>query len=154
MHRFERDTLRARPPTAFAEDRQIRFQDVDAAGIIFYPRLLEYCHDLLVGFYAANGAALTEVLREPTWLAPIRHAEVDYFKPLRFGDPVEVALVSAHLTASEATLGFRVARRAGSGEVCAVAQSVHTFVDARTFSRVAMPESLRVAFEAVGQLAP
>jgi YbgC/YbaW family acyl-CoA thioester hydrolase len=154
MYRFERDTLRGRPPSAFAQERQIRFQDVDAAGIIFYPRLLEYCHDLLVDFFALNGAPLPEVLRDPTWISPIRHAEVDYFKPLRFGDPVEVALVSAHLSPSEVTLGFRVARRGGAEEVCAVAQSVHTFVEPRTFKRVPLPEPLRAAFEAIGELSP
>lgn len=154
MFRFERDTLRARPPTAFAQDRQIRFQDVDAAGIIFYPRLLEYCHDLLVDFFAVSGVPLPEVLRAPTWVSPIRHAEVDYFKPLRFGDPVEIALVSAHLSPSEVTLGFRVARRGGSEEVCAVAQSVHTFVDPNTFKRVALPEPLRAALAAIGELSP
>lgn len=152
MFRFERDTLRTRPTTAYAEDRLIRFQDVDAAGIIFYPRLFEYCHDLLVRFFAENGAPLPEVLREKNWISPIRHAEVDYFKPLRFGDPVEVALVSAHLLTSEVTLGFRVARQGGSGEVCAVAQSVHTFVDPQTFTRVSLPESLRAALEAIGDL--
>jgi YbgC/YbaW family acyl-CoA thioester hydrolase len=153
MFRFERDTLRARPATAYVEDRAIRFQDVDAAGIIFYPRLLEYCHDLLARFFSENGAALPEVLREGNWLAPVRHAEVDYFKPLRFGDPVEVALVSAYLSTSEVTLGFRVARRDGSDEVCAVAQSVHTFVDAHTFTRIPLPDALRAGLEAIGNLA-
>lgn len=149
MHRFERDTLRRRPESAFAEERAIRFQDVDAAGIIFYPRLFEYCHDLLVAFFAHAGAPLHENLRAPTWLAPIRHAEADYFKPLRFGDRVEVAIVAAVLTDSEVSLGFRIAR-AGRDEVCAVAQSVHTFVDPGTFQRRPVPEPLSSAFLRIG----
>jgi len=149
MHRFERDTLRRRPDSAFAGERAIRFQDVDAAGIIFYPRLLEYCHDTLVDFYAAAGAPLHENLRAPTWLAPIRHAEADYFKPLRFGDRIEVAIVAAVLADSEVALGFRIARSEG-GEVCAVVQSVHTFVEPRTFQRCPVPEPLRAAFLRIG----
>lgn len=127
----------------------MRFQDVDAAGIIFYPRLLVYCHDLLLEFFAHAGAPLHEVLREGSWLAPIRHAEADYFKPLRFGDQVEVALVRAHLEPTEVALGFRIAR-SGGGEVCAVAQSVHTFVDRVSFRRIPLPEPLRTAFAALG----
>jgi len=149
MHRFDRDTLRRRPDSAFGEQRQIRFQDVDAAGIIFYPRVLEHCHDVLLSFFAAAGAPLHEHLRAPTWLAPIRHAEADYFKPLRFGDAVEVALVAAEVAETEVTLGFRVARTSG-GEVCAVAQSVHAFVSAQTFQRCPVPEPLRSAFLRLG----
>lgn len=145
MHRFERDMLRRRTDSAFGQTRTIRFQDVDAAGIIFYPRLFEYCHDTLVAFFAAAGAPLHENLRAPTWLAPIRHAEADYFKPLRFGDPVEVAIVAAVLADSEVSLGFRIART-DKDEVCAVAQSVHTFVDPATFQRRALPEPLRAGF--------
>lgn len=149
MHRFERDTLRRRTDSAFAETRAIRFQDVDAAGIIFYPRLLEYCHDTLVAFFAAAGAPLHENLRAPTWLAPIRHAEADYFKPLRFGDPIEVAIVAAVLAESEVSLGFRIART-DKDEVCAVAQSVHTFVVPASFQRRPVPEPLKAAFLRIG----
>lgn len=149
MHRFDRDRLRQRPETAFAEQRQIRFQDVDAAGIIFYPRVLEHCHDVLLSFFSAVGAPLHEQLRAPTWLAPIRHAEADYFKPLRFGDAVEVALVAAEVAESEVTLGFRVAR-SGSDEVCAVAQSVHAFVEPKSFQRCPVPEPLKSAFLRIG----
>ncbi len=150
MHRFERDTLCHRPDTAFAEQRQIRFQDVDAVGIIFYPRLLEHCHDVLLAFFSAAGAPLHEHLRAPTWLAPVRHVEADYFKPLRFGDAVEVALVAAEVAETEVTLGFRVARAAG-GEVCAVAQSVHTFISPGSFQRCPVPEPLRSAFLRIGR---
>ncbi|MDQ2644982.1 MAG: acyl-CoA thioesterase [Myxococcota bacterium] len=149
MHRFEREQLRRRTDSVFAETRTIRFQDVDAAGIIFYPRLLEYCHDTLVAFFAAAGAPLHENLRSPTWLAPIRHAEADYFRPLRFGDPIEVAIVAAVLLDSEVSLGFRIART-DKDEVSAVAQSVHTFVTPATFQRCRVPEPLRAAFLKIG----
>ncbi len=43
MHRFERDELKTLTKSSFARDLSIRFQDVDAAGIIFYPRVLELC---------------------------------------------------------------------------------------------------------------
>jgi YbgC/YbaW family acyl-CoA thioester hydrolase len=145
MYRFERDTLRQRPEFAFAEQRQIRFQDVDAAGIIFYARVLDYCHDVLVSFIAAAGTPLHEHLRKPSWLAPIRHAEADYFKPMRFGDAIEVSLVAAKLEESEVVLGFRMART-DSQEVCVVAQSVHAFVDPKSFQRVPVPEPLKSAF--------
>lgn len=90
------------------------------------------------------GSPLPETLRSATWLAPVRHAEADYFKPLRFGDHVTVELRRAHLAETEVTLGYRIAR-SGGGEVCAVGQVVHTFVERASFERTAIPELVRRA---------
>lgn len=146
MHRFERDDLKLSRPRAFVESRAIRFQDIDAAGIIFYPRVLEMFHDTYEGFLAFAGCPLPEVLQSGTWLAPVRHAEADYFKPLRYGDQIAVEICRAHLSETEATLGYRIARPAG-GEVCVVGQVVHTFVDRATFKRTPIPGPVRRALE-------
>jgi len=146
MHRFDREELKRSRPTAFVDPRAIRFQDIDAAGIIFYPRVLEMFHDIYVAFLAFAGAPLPEVVRAGTWIAPVRHAEADYFKPLRFGDPVSVEICRAHLSETEATLGYRIAR-SDQGEVCVVGQVVHTFVDRASFKRTPIPEPIRLALE-------
>ena len=146
MHRFDREELKLSRPRAFVDHRAIRFQDIDAAGIIFYPRVLEMFHDAYAGFLAFAGCPLPQVLSRDSWLAPVRHAEADYFKPLRFGDEVGVEICRAHLTETEATLGYRIART-GSGEVCAVGQVVHTFVERATFKRTPLPELVRRALE-------
>src|SRR3954469_14243645 len=104
MHRFDRQELKLSRPSAFVERRAIRFQDIDAAGIIFYPRVLEMFHDAYAAFLAFAGSPLAEVMRTGTWIAPVRHAEADYFKPLRLGDEVAVAICRAHVVETEATL--------------------------------------------------
>ena len=144
MHRFDREELKRSRPTAFVDPRAIRFQDIDAAGIIFYPRVLEMFHDAYAAFLAFAGSPLAEVMRSGTWIAPVRHAEADYFKPLRLGDEVTVAICRAHVAETEATLGFRVAR-VPNDEICVVGQVVHTFVDRATFKRTAMPDGVRRA---------
>jgi 1,4-dihydroxy-2-naphthoyl-CoA hydrolase len=149
MFRFERDRLKQAPSGAFKLEVAVRFQDVDAAGIIFYPRALELCHDAYVAFLEQAGLPLHEILRGP-WLAPVRHAEADYLKPLRFGDRVEVALVAAHLETmpnpTEVTLGFRIAR---GTEPAILSQTIHTFVERKSFQRTAVPEELRKALAPV-----
>src|SRR6187551_690769 len=148
MHRFDRDELKLSRPRAFVDRREIRFQDIDAAGIIFYPRVLEMFHDTYGAFLAFAGAPLPEVLRSGTWLAPVRHAEADYFKPLRFGDPVQIEICRAFVQETEATLGYRIARAEG-GEVCVVGQVVHTFVERATFKRTPMPGPVQRALVAI-----
>jgi YbgC/YbaW family acyl-CoA thioester hydrolase len=152
MFRFERDALRLPAANAFTRERPIRFQDVDAAGIIFYPRALELCHDVYVEFLAEVGFPLHESLAGD-WLAPIRHAEADYLRPLRFGDHVEIAIVAAHLgpaaPPSEVTLGYRITSLS-DGEVAIVAQTVHTFLDRKSFRRTAIPDGLERVLGAFG----
>ena len=139
MHRFDREELKRPSPHAFIDRRAIRFQDIDAAGIIFYPRVLEMFHDAYGAFLAFAGCPLASVVKAGKWIAPVRHAEADYFRPLRFGDEVDVEICRAHVTETEATLGYRVVRSGGE-EVCVVGQVVHTFVERSTFTRTAMPE--------------
>jgi 1,4-dihydroxy-2-naphthoyl-CoA hydrolase len=144
MHRFDREELKLSRAHAFVDPRAIRFQDIDAAGIIFYPRVLEMFHDAYAAFLALAGTPLREVMSHDTWIAPVRHAEADYFKPLRLGDEVRVEISRAHVSETETTLGYRVAR-AATEEVCVVGQVVHTFVDRGTFKRIAIPELVRRA---------
>ncbi len=137
MHHFDKRDLRNRTAGYFHHALSVRFQDVDAAGIVFFARVLDYVHDAYVGLLAELGSDLPSVLRERRWAAPLRHVEADYFEPLRFGDRITVAVVAAHVAETEIALGWQILRRDG---VAAVAQTVHVFVDARSFERCAVPE--------------
>lgn len=139
MHRFDKRDLRGRTTRYFRHQLEVRFQDIDAAGIVFFARFLEYMHDGYVALLAELGSELSEVLREKRWAAPIRHAEVDYFAPLRFGDRLDVDVVAAHVADTELTLGYQLL---GNGKLAAVGQTVHTFVDPASFQRIAIPEVL------------
>jgi 1,4-dihydroxy-2-naphthoyl-CoA hydrolase len=146
MFRFEKATLVALPEGTHAESRGVRFQDVDAAGIVFYPRIIEYCHDAFAGFLERAGQPLSAALEARAWAAPIRHVEADFLRPLRFGQTVRVSLVARHLEPSEVVLGFQVRVE---GVVHAVVQSVHTSVDLQSFQRVDFPEALRAVLSSV-----
>ncbi len=140
MFSFDKARLIGLLPPGFSESRSVRFQDVDAAGIVFYPRIIEYCHDVYVSFLGAHGQPLDQVLRERTWAAPIRHSQADFLKPLSFGQQVDVSLVLAHLESTEATLAFQLTL---AGSVLAIVQSVHAFVSVEGFRRIPIPEPVR-----------
>lgn len=144
MHRFDREELKLARSSAFIDARTIRFQEIDAAGIIFYPRILEMFHDAYAALLAAAGTPLRDVMTKDSWIAPVRHAEADYFKPLRLGDEVRVEISRAHVSETETTLGYRLVR-GHVAEVCAVGQVVHTFVDRAAFKRIPIPEPVRRA---------
>ncbi len=146
---FDIKLLRESTGSVFSVERTVRFQDVDAAGIVFHPRILEYFHDTFCEFLAANGHPLDRVLRERQWGSPLSHAEADFFTPLRFGDRIAVEMVKADLALSEVTVGHRL-RRLEDGRVAAVGQTVHVFIDSAGVRRIEVPQGLRAAFEQLG----
>ena len=149
---LSRDSLLA-AASGFSLELPIRFQDVDAAGILFFARVLDYCHDGYVGFLGAAGCPLHQTLAAGEWIAPLVHAEVDFIRPLRFGERVVVHLVAARRRGSVYTIGYRLERPRDieathdqrPGEAVAVAQTVHVVVDRRSFTRTAPPEALQHA---------
>jgi len=144
-------TALATGPACWSCPVEVRFQDVDAAGIVYFPRLISYFHDAYVSVLAARGLPLHELIKTSPWIAPIRRAEADFLRPVRFGDRIHAALVRAQASTSSIALGWRLTS-GGSGlegapgaVVHATGKTVHTFVD-RSFQRAALPEEMRRAF--------
>lgn len=148
MYRFDRSAL-LKAPEGFGCDREVAFQDVDAAGLVFFATAFVYMHEAYAAFMAHAGTPLPEVIASGKWLAPLRHAEADYLHPLRFGDQMRVSLVAAHLEETETTIGYRISVPARA-QVCTVGQSVHAFLD-RDFQRIPVVEPLRAALVDIGE---
>jgi YbgC/YbaW family acyl-CoA thioester hydrolase len=137
---FSREELVSAAPVGAVYSHIIRFQDVDAAGVVFYPRILEYFHDAYVAFLRAAGHPVESAIAHKSWATPIRQVEATFLRPLRFGDPAETALVKVMLEGSDLSLGFRTAVR---GNAAAIGVARHVFVDAATFKRREPPADLR-----------
>ena len=128
--------------------RSVRFQDIDAAGILYYPRAFEYFHDAYLAHLAAHGIDVPAVLRERTWGAPLAHAEADFRAPMYFGDPIVVEIEGAEVGRSSLSVRYRV--RADSREtdpkVYCSGKTVHVFLDVTTFRPRDLPGDVRAAF--------
>ncbi len=127
--------------------RRVAFQEADAAGVVFFARFLDYFHDAYVDFLRARGLALEAAFEDGTWMAPVRRAEADYRRPLRFGDEIDVSIVRIEVGNTEFTLHYRVDTAAG---LACEGVTRHVSVDHRTFRRVEIPTVLRRALESRG----
>ena len=146
---FSTDELLSATGGAFTESRMARFQDVDAAGIVFFPRLFEFFHDAYISFFHAHRIRVDEVLATRAWAAPLRRADAEFLRPVRFGDDLQVSLVKARVEGSELTVGFRIAH-AKTQKVAAVGWTLSVFVDPANFRRIDVPEAVREAFSLIG----
>lgn len=122
--------------------RVVAFQEVDAAGILFYARIFDYFHDAYVGLLRDRGAPLESALRDGSWVAPLNRAEAEYLRPLRFGDAIDVVVAAVRMQETEYAVEYRVEV---GGEVAAVGRTRHVSVDPATFRRAPVPSMLREA---------
>lgn len=124
----------------------VRFQDVDAAGIVFFARVFDLFHDAFVATLRDGGVRLEDVLRDRQWGAPLVHAEADYSKPLSFGDELvtEVTVVARGETSM--TVRHVVRRR---GVTCATGLTKHVFIDRETGRPRPVPEEVLAALGGV-----
>lgn len=141
---FQRDEILSSQRVIASEERPIRFQDVDAAGTIYYARVFEYFGDVYVRMLAESGLDMPTSLVRRESATPLAHAEAQYLAPLVFGDRVTVKLVLARVGKTSTSYAYRIEK----GDVVAViGQTVNVWIDPKTFAPMAVPESLRAHLE-------
>lgn len=141
---FERDEIVSSPRVFASEDRPIRFQDVDAAGTIYYARMFEYFGDVYLRLLGEAGLDIPTSLARRESATPLAHAEAQYLAPLSFGDRVRVKIVLARAGKTSTSYAYRVEK---GDVVAAIGQTVHVWIDPKTFSPIAVPDSLRKYLE-------
>jgi YbgC/YbaW family acyl-CoA thioester hydrolase len=124
---------------------EIRFQDVDAAGILFFARVFDLFHDAFFAGLAARGIRFAEVLAAKRWASPLVHAEADYRRPMRFGDRVVVELVRVELGNTSMTTRYRIRGADDPNQVHASGHLVHAFVLLEPFRSCPVPDEVRDA---------
>lgn len=132
------------PALCFAR-RPVRFQDVDAAGIVFFARAFDMVHDVYVEHLRERGVSMARVLEEGPWVMPLVHAEADYKAPMKFGEDVLVELMRVELGATSYTLHARIRAADKPARVHCAVRTVHVVVDRRDFRPIPVPEPLREA---------
>jgi 1,4-dihydroxy-2-naphthoyl-CoA hydrolase len=118
----------------------IPFQDIDAAGIVFFAHLFRYAHEAYEHFMSDQGHSLADILRNGDFLLPVVHAEADYRRPLRHNESVIIEVSVKQLGDSSFTLEYHCLDTAG--ELRAELQTVHVALDATSRKPIAIPAAL------------
>jgi 4-hydroxybenzoyl-CoA thioesterase len=118
--------------TPFTLRVPIMFHDVDAAGTAYYPRLVDYCHCAFEAFFNARiGPSYSKVIGGGVGF-PSVHFEVDFIKPIRHGDVIEIGVSVDHVGRTSIALAFEA--RCGK-TVRFRARKVVVVVDLRTMTK-------------------
>lgn len=84
---------------------RIYYEDTDAAGVVYYANYLKYMERARTEWCSANGYELRELAEEYGFLMVVRNVNVEYLKPARLGDRLEV--VSEAKNAGKTSMVFQ-----------------------------------------------
>jgi len=119
----------------------IPFQDIDAAGIVFFAHLFRYAHEAYEQFMSEGDHSLASILKTGEYLLPLVHAEADYKQPLHHNEVITVELSVKKLGETSFTLQYHYLD--SNGGLRAVAETVHVTLDAAQQKPMQIPDSLR-----------
>ena len=123
----------------------VRFGDLDAAGIAYYPNLVNFLHEALEDFFTGHvGRSYPEIFGEGIG-SPTVKVEMEFLSPVRYGDWVDIGVVVEHV--GRTSLRVRYDASVG-GRAVFRARNTMVIVDLKTFRPTPPPPWLRGRFEA------
>jgi YbgC/YbaW family acyl-CoA thioester hydrolase len=133
--------------SGFETTIQVRFGHVDPAGIAYFPRLFDYIHDVFEEVWEEHvGQRYYHLLLERRIGFPLVHSDVDFSKPLRFGDRPRVLVTTEHLGRASLRLRYRFYLE---DELCLDARMTTACINLDTMKSVPIDPLHRERFEAL-----
>ena len=130
--------------SVFTLQQQVRFGDVDPAGIVYFPRIYDYLHEAFEELWEVHaGSRYYHLLLERRIGFPLVHSEVDFQAPLRFGDRPIVRITCFKL--GETSLGLHYVYEVGE-HVCVDARQTTVCVNTKTMKPQPLPPEFRERF--------
>lgn len=130
-----------------ALEREIRFEEVDPAQIVFFARFFSYAHEAMERFFAPLEGGYPRLIAERRVGLPAVHVEATFHSPLRYGDTVRIETTVARLGRRSATLRYRMFRKK-DGVLAAEVRHTVVCSDMSAIASRDMPADVRSLFEA------
>ena len=127
---------------SFTYTRTVRFQDTDAAGVVYFANVLAMCHEAYEASLAASGINLRAFFSNPEVAFPIIHASVDFYRPMFAGDRLTIQLTPKQVTGDEFEIAYQVFSGEVVGKSAAKALTKHVCINAISRNRKQLSEEL------------
>ncbi len=126
----------------FTYPRPVRFEDVDAAQIVFFSRFLNYCHEAMEALFGDLPGGYVGLIVERHIGLPAVHVECDFTSPLRYGDVARIDVTLDRIGRSSCAFRY-VITRVADGAPVAVILHVCAVSDLRALRSIPIPDDMR-----------
>ena len=129
-------------PEPFSLPVRVYYEDTDAGAVVYYANYLRFMERARTEWLDALGFALPAIEREHGVIFAVHRAEIDFVRPARLADRLDVTVEPAARGASRIDVAQRVLR---DGTILASAKIALSCLDARRFRPVRIPAPLAAA---------
>lgn len=127
-------------------ERAVRFEEVDAAGIVFFGRFMEYCHEAMERFFDGVPGGYVGLIMKRRIGFPAVHVDAKWKAPLRYGDAMRIEVSVANVGKTSSTFRYRFVRKADDVE-CALVEHVTVCSTLDTMQKTPLPDDCRTLLE-------
>jgi YbgC/YbaW family acyl-CoA thioester hydrolase len=125
-------------------EHRVRFEEIDAAGVVFFAQFFTIAHQTWERALLSVGVDLAAWLHAGQHGLPLVHAESDYRHFLRYGDTASITVTVAAIGTSSVTVRYQF--RLGATDLANLTL-IHACVDLTTKRAAPFPAELRTALE-------
>ena|SRR4028118_856681 len=127
---------------SFTYNRTVRFQDTDAAGVVYFANILSMCHEAYEASLAASGINLQSFFNNPLTAIPIIHASVDFRHPMYCGDQLLIHLMPQQLDNNKFEITYQMIAASSSQQELAKAITRHICIEPETRTRTKLSDAI------------
>jgi 4-hydroxybenzoyl-CoA thioesterase len=132
---------------AYTSIQKIRFDDVDGAGIVYYPRFLHLCHAAFEDFFdSAAPFSYPELISKRRLGFPTVHIDATFSAPLTYGDTAIVGLSVKETGRSSVKTAYDIKRKR-DGVLSFSATITTVLISLDTQKAVPLTDELRAVFQ-------
>jgi len=127
-------------------ERPVRFEEVDAAGLLFFALFAAYAHEAMAALFdELEGGYPALILKRRVGLPAVAMTS-EFKSPLRFGDVARIDVCVRRLGNRSAELGYEF-RRASDGVLAATMSHTVVCTDLVAVASCAMPPDVRAVLD-------
>jgi len=127
----------------FSVSEYVRWEDIDAAGIINYQAYLRFFGLAEVELFRSCGLSYRTMFDELNVWLPRVHVECDFFHPVTLDELLVVDAYFGHIGTSSIHLNFEVRRKSDPAAIVATGKYVLVCVKRGEFKPAPVPQQIR-----------
>jgi 1,4-dihydroxy-2-naphthoyl-CoA hydrolase len=133
----------------FSYDYTVQFRDTDAAGVVYFANIISICHTAYEASLVRSKIDLRSFVNNLEFAVPISHVSGDFFKPLFYGDRVNIQLTTCSIDSCKFEIKYQVGStddksigRDSPSAIYATAITRHVVINPLTRKRRELPQAL------------
>jgi 4-hydroxybenzoyl-CoA thioesterase len=125
-------------------ERAAKFEEVDAAGIVFFARFVTWAHEAMEHFFRQVEGGYADLIMRRRIGFPAVKLESEFFAPVRYGDVISIETRVGHLGNKSAMFVYDMTR---DGQPVAKLHHTVVITDLDKMRSTTMPDDVRAVLE-------